>query len=220
MFYKVLSRAACIVAEPLILNQATVKRHCHILPAFTIYMAYAGKKISNPLSGQDIFFIQTHNDTNGSLLEMQTVYHAQSQEPPAHYHPLQSEKFTVLSGRLNIKINNILTILQTGDSVLVPANTSHAMWNAHKEPTIVNWRTEPAMQTEYFFETVFGVAADGKSTASGMPNVLQISLLMKSYSNIIRLARPSYLVQKIIFSLLRPVALLLGYKSNYERYIN
>lgn len=53
-------------------------------------MAFKGKVISNPVTGQQIKFIQTAKDTNCQLLEMESVYAAASKEPPPHYHPYQA----------------------------------------------------------------------------------------------------------------------------------
>lgn len=52
-------------------------------------MAFKGKVIANPVTGQQIKFVQTAKDTGGKLLEMESVYAPASKEPPPHYHPCQ-----------------------------------------------------------------------------------------------------------------------------------
>ena len=52
-------------------------------------MAYKGKFISNPVTGQSIRFLQTREDTAGDLLEMEASFQPNSVEPIPHYHPKQ-----------------------------------------------------------------------------------------------------------------------------------
>jgi hypothetical protein len=71
-------------------------------------MAYKNKTICNPVTGQNITFLQTAQDTGGALLEMESVYNSTSKEPVPHYHPAQEEDFTVLEGSLSVKLNGQL----------------------------------------------------------------------------------------------------------------
>ena len=53
------------------------------------------KVIRNTKSGHTYTLLRTAADTNGTSLEMEVAYPANSAEPPAHYHPFQSERFRV-----------------------------------------------------------------------------------------------------------------------------
>ncbi|GAB3917454.1 cupin domain-containing protein [Larkinella terrae] len=183
-------------------------------------MAYANKVISNTKTGQEIRFIQTKNDTDGELLEMEAAFRAHSSEPVAHYHPHQTEDFQVLSGKLTVRMNGKVRLFRAGDRFHIPKNTVHAMWNPTDQKTVVNWRVTPALDTEYFLETTTGLANDGKTNASGIPSVLQLSLLINRFSRVFRLTKPGPVVQKVVFSLLTPVACVLGYKATYAKYLD
>ncbi|GAB4013369.1 cupin domain-containing protein [Spirosoma sp. KCTC 42546] len=183
-------------------------------------MAYANKTIRNTLTGQVIRFIKTGKDTAGELLEMEAWYEGQSIEPAPHYHPHQAEDFTILSGELTTKINGQLKTLRAGDKLHIPKNTVHSMWNQSGEKTIVKWQVQPALDTEYFFETATGLANDGKTNALGMPNFLQGLLLINRFSSVYRLTKPKFFVQKIAFLVLAPVAYLLGYRPTYTKYLD
>lgn len=183
-------------------------------------MAYKNKTITNPITGQAIRFLQTTKDTNGALLEMETIYNAGSKEPPSHYHPLQSEDFAVLYGEVDVKINHKKIKLQAGETLHIPANTAHAMWNSSDGKAIVSWKVKPALETEYLLETITGLAIDGKTNASGRPGLLQTCLLMNKFSPVFRLSQPPYQVQRIMFDVLRPFALLRGLKAVYRKYID
>ncbi len=183
-------------------------------------MAFKNKTISNPVTGYQVKFVQTGNDTDGQLLEMEAAYNGHSKEPAAHYHPFQVEDFTVLSGELTVRIDGALRILEQGDSIQIPANKVHSMWNNSDAKTVVNWKVRPAMNTEHLLETVAGLADEGKTNADGRPNFLQIALMAKEFSNVFRLAKPSIIIQEILFRVLTPFAYLFGYKPTYEKYLD
>lgn len=183
-------------------------------------MAYKNKIISNPKTGQQIKFLQTAKDTNGQLLEMEATFNAYSKEPLAHYHPVQKEDFTVISGQLHVRLNNELKILQAGDTIHIDENVVHAMWNNSDRNAVVNWKARPALETEYFLETVTGIASDGKTNESGVPNILQLAIMAKRFSHVFRLSKPPFVLQTILFTLLKPFAVMAGYKPVYKKYID
>ena len=183
-------------------------------------MAVQNKIISNPQTGQEIRFLQTSKDTDGQFLEMETTYRAHSNEPVPHYHPFQREDFRVLAGELSVRITGQLKVLQAGDTLHIPANTVHSMWNNSDNQTVVHWKVHPAMNTEHLLETGIGLATDGKTKANGMPNILQIALMANKYAREYRLIKPPFFVQKVIFLLLTPFAYLLGYRPTYSKYLD
>lgn len=183
-------------------------------------MAYKNKIICNVKTGQDICFLQTSKDTNGKLLEMEATFSARSKEPPAHYHPQQQEDFVVLTGELTACVNGQLKVLHAGDRLHIAPNVVHAMWNNSDVKTVVNWQVQPAMDTEYLLETLVGLAADNKTDATGKPPMLQIALMASKFSNVLRLVKPPYAIQKIVFTMLTPFAYMVGYKPTYKQYLD
>lgn len=183
-------------------------------------MAFKNKQISNPKTGQDIKFLQTAKDTDGKLLEMEATYNSHSKEPAAHYHPSQVEDFTVLSGQLTVRMDEHLKVLKQGDTLHIPINKVHSMWNDTDEKTIVNWKVQPAMDTDNLLETATGLAIDGKTNNDGMPNILQVALMANKYSDVFRLASPPFAVQKILFIILTPFSYLFGYRPTYKKYLD
>lgn len=181
-------------------------------------MAHKHKTIVNPMNGQTITFLQTAADTHGRLLEMRASYQAASQEPPLHYHPFQAEDFVIESGEMNVKINGSARVYKAGETLHIPANTPHAMWNAGPETAQINWKVRPALNMENFFEQVTGLVADGKTNARGRPPFLQTAMLANRFSNVFRMVKPPFLLQKIVFWAVFPIAYLIGYKSFYKKY--
>lgn len=183
-------------------------------------MAYRNKVIRNPLSGQSIRFLQTSTDTEGALLEMESSFAPHSLEPVPHYHPVQRELFTVISGSIHVRMNGKVKEVTKGEQLSVPPNTVHSMWNAAGTTAVVNWRVEPALGTEYFLETGMGLATDGKVNKKGLPPVLQTALLARHYKNVFRLAKPPYFLQRAVFGALAPLSKIAGYKAVYNEYID
>lgn len=187
----------------------------------SIPMAYKNKTIQNPMTGQVIKFLQTNKDTNGQLLEMESTWLPESKEPPAHYHPYQDELFTVITGEITIRLDGEEThTLQAGDFMKIPRNQVHCMWNASSHKTIVNWQVRPALNTELLLETLCGLASDGKTNKRGKPGMLQVALIASKFSRELRLVKPAYGIQQAVFSVLRPFALIAGYKAVYDKYLN
>jgi mannose-6-phosphate isomerase-like protein (cupin superfamily) len=182
-------------------------------------MAYKNKMITNPLVGQNIKFLQTATDTKGKLLEMEAAYRPYSKEPPPHYHPHQEEDFTILKGQMTVRIEGKILLLNESDTLHVPANTVHSMWNNSGSTAIINWKVQPALDTEYFFEIASGLASD-KKRSRRMRSILQRSLLANKYSRVFRLSKPPFFIQKVVFIILTPFAWLVGYGASYKRYLD
>jgi quercetin dioxygenase-like cupin family protein len=183
-------------------------------------MATPNKIIRNPKSGQEIRFIQTAKETDGVLLEMETSWLPGSTAPPMHYHPHQAEDFEVRAGELTVRINGGIQILKPGDTLHIPPKTSHCMWNNSTQKTVVHWKVTPALNTEYFLETGMGLAADGKLNSHGMPGLLQVALIANRFSGVFRLTNPPFIIQKILFIFLTPVAWLSGKRAVYKKYLD
>ena len=183
-------------------------------------MAYRNKSICNKPTGVDVIFLQTSKDTNGALLEMQATYRPRSREPVVHYHPVQTELFTVISGELTVRLIGKLVTLRRGEQLEIKPNTVHSMWNNSGEPTVVNWKVQPAMKTEYFMETAAGLATDGKTNLDGMPDLLQSALMANHFSREFRLAKLPFAIQQIAFLFLVPMAILFGKKAVYSKYVD
>lgn len=183
-------------------------------------MAYPNKEIRHPATGQLIRFLQTSRETQGELLEMESVFSPRSLAPPLHFHPNQDEQFEVLEGCLTVNCKGRQFQLQAGEGLFIPAQTPHAMWNMGETAARVNWKVFPAMKTEYLLETLMGLAADGKTNSSGKPTFLQTVLTARQFAAEFRLASPAPLVQSLLFSLLSPIARLKGLKGIYPKYLD
>lgn len=84
------------------------------------------------------------------ILVMDASYEGNSQMPPAHRHPNQTEHFTVLEGRMHTVIDGVERTYEPGEEFDVPANTVHQM--SPLGPTRMRWAVQPSLKTSEFFE--------------------------------------------------------------------
>jgi len=178
-------------------------------------LVQAGDAFENPVSGQRLIFRKAAENTGGELLEVESIYTKPSpSRPPLHYHPRQEERFEILSGEVHTLIGREERTWREGDVFVVPTRIPHGMW-AEVAGTRLNWQTRPALKTEAFFETVWGLARDGKVNARGVPNLLRAALIAREYQEEYRLVSPPRAVQKVLFRALAPAGRMLGYTARY-----
>jgi len=135
-----------------------------------------------------------------------------------HVHPNQEERYEILAGELNVRLDGREQVLRAGDRVVVPAGRPHVWRNAGLEEVRFRCEVTPALHFETFLETFFGLASDGKTNQKGLPNPLQLAVLARAYQDEIRLARPAPVVQTLLFAPLAMAGRLMGYRSSYPRY--
>ena len=177
-------------------------------------MAYAGKVIQSP--DTRLVFLKTAEETDGELLRFEQFVQKDHAPIPAHIHPRQEERFVVLSGRMGVKSGGRERILEAGEEAVVPPGTPHTFWNAGDGELHHTVELRPALQSEGFFETVFGLQRDGKLVAGRPPNPLMMAPVIVEYEN--WLAGLPVPVQKALFKPLAFLGGLLGYRARYPEY--
>lgn len=92
------------------------------------------------------------------LLVMDAAYPEGAGMPPAHYHPSQTETFTIMEGRVRAIVDGTETIYEAGDTFDVPPGTVHQM-APEGGAARTRWEVRPALRTADFFETLLGGSA-------------------------------------------------------------
>ena len=100
----------------------------------------------------------------------------------AHVHPSQEERFQVLRGTVGFRLGRKKLVAGPGQRVTVPAGTAHKFWNAGEDEAHFVCEVRPALQFEQLIETMFGLAADGKTNRKGMPNPLRLAVIAQHTS--------------------------------------
>jgi quercetin dioxygenase-like cupin family protein len=179
-------------------------------------MAKAGEELLNPVTGLRTVFRKTAEETGGELLQDDWIGEPGWTTGPDHVHPRQEERFEVLSGRLGLRADGIERVHGVGDVVVVSAGSPHTAWNAGDDEVHVLVDFRPALRTETAFETLAGLARDGKTNEVGAPrNPLRLALVLRHFEDEVYFVRPPLAVQRVIFGVLARVARLLGYRAEY-----
>jgi quercetin dioxygenase-like cupin family protein len=173
-------------------------------------------KIYNPRQNDRVVFLQTARETDGQLLRLEMFASPGAAAPPDHVHPRQEERFETVSGVLRARVGGEERSLGAGETMVVPPGTPHTWWIDGQEDVHVLVEFRPALNTETFFETMYGLARDGKVGENGVPPFLQTAVISSAYE--IYLPRPPIAMQKALFALLVPVGKLMGYRPTYPEY--
>ena len=181
-------------------------------------MARAGETIVNPRSGQTMTFRQTAEDTGGALLQVDCSSAPHGPREPEHIHPQQESRFAVRSGALRVRIGGREQVVGPGQVAVIPPRTPHSFWVEGDAPAQYRQEFRPALRSELFFETYFGLARGGRLDAEGMPAPLQLAVLVRAFSAEIRPIRPPWPVLWLLAVVLGPLAHWRGYRAVYPRY--
>jgi mannose-6-phosphate isomerase-like protein (cupin superfamily) len=179
-------------------------------------MIHAGDTIENPVTGERLVFHKTSRETNGQAVVFETFVQPDGFVAAAHVHPKQEERFEILSGTLGLRMGEEKIVAGPGETVTIPARTPHRFWNAGEDEVRFRCEVRPALQFEQLLETMFALAADGKTNEKGMPNPLRLAVIARAHFDVVRLPFPPAFVQRLGLALGAPLGRLLGYAPTYE----
>jgi mannose-6-phosphate isomerase-like protein (cupin superfamily) len=178
-------------------------------------MIRSGDTIENPVTGERITFHATSADTNGEAVVIECTVQPDGFVAAAHVHPSQTERFNVIEGRLGMKAGRKKVLLERGDVAVVEPGTPHKFWNMGDEEVRFVCEVRPALQFESLLETMFALAADGKTNKKGMPNPLRLAVIARAHFDTVRLPQPPAWVQRAGLALGAPLGRLFGYGATY-----
>ncbi|MBE2271388.1 MAG: cupin domain-containing protein [Anaerolinea sp.] len=179
-------------------------------------MAKVGDILEHPVTGEKIIFRKTAQDTGGELMQADVIMRPHGFVAAEHIHPIQEERFEVLSGSVKFRVRGVTREVHAGEVTVVPPGTPHVWWNDGDQEAHVLVDVRPALRFDEFFETFFGLAQAGKvSKKTGLPNLLVLALVLREFEQELHLAQPPAAAQRVLFGLLAPVGRLLGYQGHY-----
>ena len=178
-------------------------------------MAYTGQTINNPVSGEQITFMQTAADTAGELLEFELELSPDGHVPGAHVHPEQEERFHVLEGKMKFRMGLRRIVAEAGDTVVVPAGRVHRFANGGDTTARCRVEVVPALDMEQLLETTVELALEGNVTRKGMPKPLHLALFVRRFAREVRAPFPPAWVVRVLMA---PLAALAQRRGHAERY--
>ena len=179
-------------------------------------MIRAGDSLVNPVTGEQLVFERTSHDTDGEYCRFETIVEPGGAVAAAHVHPYQTEVFTVVAGTLGVKTGREQDELGPGDTVTIEPGTPHKFWNAGEDTLRFVAEVRPALEFESLIETMFSLAADGKTNRKGMPNPLRLAVIAKHHFDVVRLPGIPAWLQKTGLAMGAPMGRLVGYRPTYE----
>jgi len=141
-----------------------------------------GQTLANPVTGERFTFTHTAATTNGELLAFDFALRPGGAVPISHVHPVQSERFEVVSGQMRFRVGRQTVIAEAGDVVEVAPGVRHAFANAGETEAQLRVEVRPALAMEDMFGEVIAMAQAGRMSRRGMPrNLLDLALLARTY---------------------------------------
>jgi mannose-6-phosphate isomerase-like protein (cupin superfamily) len=183
--------------------------------AIVCYPPPTGTSVRNAFNGET--FIFTHVDESADdfqcdiFLERGGMLIGTGRQ---HLHPDADENFTIKYGKLRVMVDSVWHTLDPGESLLVPRGVPHLYRNGHDDETLFTARFSPARQFLRFFLNMSLTTANHPEwyDEKGAPPLALRSLALHAYAGHGYGHGIPVWVQKTLFAVLTPVALLSGYK--------
>jgi mannose-6-phosphate isomerase-like protein (cupin superfamily) len=145
-------------------------------------MFMPGDTLENPVTGERFTFVETAATTDGELLSFELGLRPGGAVPIPHVHPVQTERFEVVEGRMRFRVGLRTVVAGPGEVVEVAPGVMHGFANAGDEEARVRVEVRPALNMESMLAEVVAMAKAGRMNRRGMPrNVLELALLARKY---------------------------------------
>jgi quercetin dioxygenase-like cupin family protein len=180
-------------------------------------MIQPGDKLENPVTGEVLVFHRTSAQTGSDSVLVETIVRPQGFVAAAHVHPHQTERFEILEGSLGLRLGEQELVAGPGDVAVVPPGTPHRFWNAGEHQARFLCEVRPALGFESLIETMFTLAAQGKTNRRGMPNPLRLAVIGKAHFDTVRLPFPPAAMQRAALALGAPLGKAFGYRDATTR---
>jgi len=165
----------------------------------------AGHVIDNPLTGEHIIIRKTAAETGGRLLAWELVLDPGGQVPSSHSHPEQEECFTVIEGQMRFRVGWRRLTIGPGESIRVPAGTTHHFANAGASAAHLSVETRPALDAEAMLEVAAALGREQFEARRPLPRPIELALFMNDFE---REVRAPYVPAGVVRLFTRPVAWL------------
>jgi mannose-6-phosphate isomerase-like protein (cupin superfamily) len=179
-------------------------------------MMFAGKTVENPVTGERLTFLETARETGGEYVRFEAEIAPGGSLPAAHLHPKQTERFEFVSGTLTMKVAGRTIKAKPGDVVVVEPGVPHDFKNETDEPVRMLVEMRPALGLESLLETMYGLAADGKTNRWGMPNPFRLAVIANAHFDTVRVPIVPQWIQRAALAVGAPVGRLCGYAPVYQ----
>ena len=179
-------------------------------------MFHAGDTIENPITGERLTFIEAAADTDGEVTVVEVTVRPDGCVAAAHVHPKQTEIFRVVSGRMSAKLGREKLEAGPGEVLTIEPGVAHKFWNAGDEDLVFVAEVRPSLEWESLIETMYSLAADGKTSKKGMPNPFRLAVIANAHFDVVQLPVIPAWMQKAALAMGAPLGRALGYTATYQ----
>jgi GNAT superfamily N-acetyltransferase/quercetin dioxygenase-like cupin family protein len=172
--------------------------------------AVVGELYENPVTGERGVVRVAPTGANGHLLVVDLYLRPGGRVAGEHVHPVASEAFTVVRGRLAVRLGGRDVEAGPGTRFQVPPGVAHDFWNASDEEVRVVVEVRPGERLVQLIRQLFLTAQDGRTDAKGKPSPLRAAALAREFADTMRFTSPPRLVQRALSGLLAPLARATG----------
>ena len=171
------------------------------LPFTCAMTLQSGQTLENPVTGERFTFTHTAATTNGELLAFDFVLRPGGSVPIPHVHPIQTERFEVVSGRMRFRVGGRTVEAGPGDVVEVKPGVAHSFANAGETEANVRVEVRPALAMEDMFAEVVAMAQADRMNRRGMPrNLLDLAQLARRYDQEAHAPRLGVRLQRLLLA--------------------
>lgn len=182
----------------------------------------------NPNVGQRSRIVTLPGETGGRMFVLEYINQpfAGEHAVPPHIHTAYQETFEILKGRALYRLGSETKRAAAGDRVVMPPMVTHVHpWSDSDEELHVRQVAEvdppdlrglnASLQAAI---TIQGLARAGRVNAKGLPNLLQLGVLIETTMPATYLAGPPIWLQQLLFGALGVVGRIAGYKTSYPEF--
>jgi hypothetical protein len=110
----------------------------------------------------------------------------------------------VLAGTVGMKVGGKKIEVGPGEVVAVAAGVPHRFYNAGDTQARFLCKISPALDFEQLIETMFSLAADGKTSRKGMPNPLRLAVIARHHFDDVGLPVIPHVLQRAALAMGAP----------------
>ena len=180
-------------------------------------MIRPGERLENPVTGEVLIFHETAAQSDGELVRVETIVEPDGFVAATHVHPSQTERFDVLEGTVEFYVGGETVRASAGDEVVVQPGTPHRFRNDGDEEARFLLEVRPALKFESLIETMFTLAAEGKTGKHGLPSPFRLAVIAREHFDTVRLPFPPVPLQRAALAVGAPLGRALGYRATVER---
>jgi quercetin dioxygenase-like cupin family protein len=107
-------------------------------------MIKPGDTLENPITGERFTFNDTATSSDGELLAFELGLRPGGAVPIPHVHPIQTERFEVVEGRMRFRVGFRTVVAEPGDVVEVEPGVMHGFANAGDDEARVLVEVRPS----------------------------------------------------------------------------